>query len=303
MTENEFLLVDRIQKIKSINEQYDLENNSYISFSGGRDSTVLSALMDEALPGNNIPRVYADTGIELNEVRKFVIEKSKIDNRIVIIKPSENIKKILETYGYPFKSKSHSETLARFQSSGLTSPWVRRYIGIKVEGKNESVFRPCPKKLKYQFSDNFKLRISDQCCFKLKEEPLNSWSQKNNRPYSIVAILRAEGGRRMKAQCLAFSGNKLKRFQPFAVVSNDFIDFLIDKYSIELCKLYYEPYNFTRTGCKGCPFAINLQDELDTLEKLLPAERKQCELIWKPVYDEYRRIGYRLRDRGPFDLL
>lgn len=30
------------------------------------------------------------------------------------------------------------------------------------------------------------------------------------------------------------------------------------------------------------------------MEKLLPNERKACEIIWKPVYDEYRRIGYRL---------
>ena len=27
----------------------------------------------------------------------------------------------------------------------------------------------------------------------------------------------------------------------------------------------------------------------------LPNEAKQCELIWKPIYDEYRRINYRLK--------
>ena len=31
------------------------------------------------------------------------------------------------------------------------------------------------------------------------------------------------------------------------------------------------------------------------MELYLPAERKQCEIIWKPIYDEYRRIGYRLK--------
>jgi hypothetical protein len=30
------------------------------------------------------------------------------------------------------------------------------------------------------------------------------------------------------------------------------------------------------------------------MEELLPNERKACEVIWKPVYEEYRRIGYRL---------
>ena len=58
MTENEFMLQDRIAKIKSVNEQHDLLNNAYISFSGGKDSTVLSYLMDEALPENKIPRLF-----------------------------------------------------------------------------------------------------------------------------------------------------------------------------------------------------------------------------------------------------
>jgi hypothetical protein len=38
---------------------------------------------------------------------------------------------------------------------------------------------------------------------------------------------------------------------------------------------------------------LHLQEELDTIEKFFPAERKQCEYIWKPIYEEYRRIGYR----------
>lgn len=71
MTENEFLLVDRIAKIKSTIEKYG-EENFYISFSGGKDSTVLSALVDMALPGNTIPRVYANTGIEYKLILEFV---------------------------------------------------------------------------------------------------------------------------------------------------------------------------------------------------------------------------------------
>ena len=33
------------------------------------------------------------------------------------------------------------------------------------------------------------------------------------------------------------------------------------------------------------------------MEELLPNEKKKCEYIWKPVYDEYRRINYRLKDK------
>ena len=62
MTDNEFLLQDRLQKIRQIINKYG-EENFYISFSGGKDSTVLSALVDMAVPENKIPRVYANTGI------------------------------------------------------------------------------------------------------------------------------------------------------------------------------------------------------------------------------------------------
>ena len=59
--DNELLLFDRIEVIKTANEKYDLENNAYISFSGGKDSTVLHYLIDQALPNNRIPRVFINT--------------------------------------------------------------------------------------------------------------------------------------------------------------------------------------------------------------------------------------------------
>ena len=78
------------------------------------------------------------------------------------------------------------------------------------------------------------------------------------------------------------------------VVDEDFENWFIEKNNIKLCKLYYEPFNFKRTGCKGCPFSLDLQEQLTIMETYLPNERKQCEIIWGPVYKEYRRLGYRL---------
>ena len=72
MTEEEFILTDRIQKIKSVNEQYNLYENSWISFSGGKDSSVVNYLIDLALPNNEIPRVYINTGIDYKKTVKFV---------------------------------------------------------------------------------------------------------------------------------------------------------------------------------------------------------------------------------------
>jgi len=44
---------------------------------------------------------------------------------------------------------------------------------------------------------------------------------------------------------------------------------------------------------------LNLQDDLN---KMPPEERKACEVVFKPVYDEYRRIGYRLEKEEQIKL-
>ena len=75
-----------------------------------------------------------------------------------------------------------------------------------------------------------------------------------------------------------------------------------ERESIALCPLYCQPYNFKRTGCKGCPFSLDLQEQLEIMERYLPNERRQCEMIWKPVYDEYRRINYRLKQNEQIKL-
>lgn len=288
-TENGFLLQDRVLKIRSIMEQYG-EENFYVSFSGGKDSVILSELLDIALPGNEIPRVYANTGIDLNIVRNFVFGLAKKDKRIVIVQPKTPIKPMLEAEGYPFKSKHHSHHVERFQRIGMVDS-IKSYLG---EGNWGSAMI-CPKALKYQFSDDFNLKISDHCCVRIKEEPLTEWGREQNRPYTLIGIMPDEGGRRTKASCLAFSGKKLKAFQPLVAVNKAWEEWFIETFRIEICEIYKPPYNRERTGCKGCPFALHLQEELDMLEKFFPAERKQCEILWKPVYDEYRRLGYRLR--------
>lgn len=290
MTDNEFLLFDRLEKIKSVINQYG-KDNFYISFSGGKDSCTISALVDMALPDNKIPRVYANTGIEYNMIRDFVLDIQKRDERVVIIKPTVPIKPMLEKDGYPFKSKIHSHCVNLYQTDPTKNMW-KGYTGQRSEYWHT---KTCPKKLMYQFTDDFNIKVSDKCCFRLKEEPLKKWQEENTKPYAILGIMPDEGGRRTNSKCLMFKSKRRMNFQPLVVCTKEWEDWLIKTYNIKICDIYKPPYNFSRTGCKGCPFAIHIQRELDILEKYFPEERKQCEIIWKPVYDEYRRIGYRLK--------
>lgn len=289
---NKILLSERKSRVQHIIDYYN-ESNFYVSFSGGKDSCVLSKLIDLALPDNNIPRVYIDTGIELNMMKDFVLSLKEYDWRIEVVKPTKNIKSVLEEYGYPFKSKVHAHCVDLYQNYGFEKQMVNGYLGKRPEFWHTST---CPKKLLYQFTEENNLKISDMCCVKLKEEPLINWAWENEKSIAIIGIMPDEGGRRANSNCLMFQGGKLKKFQPLVKVNKRWEDWFIKEYNIELCDLYKEPYNFPRTGCKGCPFALNLENELDVLEKYFPNERKQCEYIWKPVYDEYRRIGYRLKE-------
>ena len=81
---NELLLQDRIEKIRSVISNYG-ENNFYLSYSGGKASTVLHHLIDMALPGNKIPRVYVDTGIELLSIQHYVYLLAAKDDRFCIV--------------------------------------------------------------------------------------------------------------------------------------------------------------------------------------------------------------------------
>lgn len=292
MTEYEFLLSDRIQKIKQINKEYNLEKNAYVSFSGGKDSTVLHYLIDKAIPDNKIPRVYVNTGIEYNLVINFVREMQKTDPRIIEISPTKNIKEMLETDGYPFKSKEHSKKLHLLEI-GSKAPSVLQYW--RLDGQDKQKFA-VPKILEYQRNLTLPFKVSDFCCMRLKKQPLAKWGKANKRHIAIIGIRREEGGQRQNIKnCLYFKNEKLNHFSPLLPVTENFINEFVEKENIKLCDLYSGPYNFTRTGCKGCPFALNLQNELDTLEKFFPNEKKQCEIIFKKVYEEYRKLNYRLK--------
>lgn len=295
MTDYELLEIDRIAKIQSINKQYDLENNAYLSFSGGKDSTVLHYLLDLALPNNKIPRLFMNTGIEYEYIVDFVKQLEQKDSRIQIVNSGVNIKKMLEIEGYPFKSKEHSLKVGEWQKGSIAKSII---YYKEMSGKSGYA---CPKKLLYQYDRNFKLRLSDKCCYRLKKDISHKWEKENKKHILMTGMLAEEGGQRANlVNCIITKKDKVVKFHPLLVCSTDWENYFIEKYNIQLCKLYYPPFNFKRTGCKGCPYALDLQEELDIMGKYFPEEKRQCEKIWKPVYEEYRCIGYRLRKKGSY---
>jgi len=154
-----------------------------------------------------------------------------------------------------------------------------------------------PKCLKYQLEEQCDIKISDYCCRELKKKPIHKWEDENNRRVAITGMRKEEGGTRqlIKGCVLTDDKGNIKKFHPLLVVSDEWEEWFIKEKNIKLCELYLPPFNFKRTGCAGCPFSLDLETQLEIMDRLLPNQRRQCEIIWKPVYDEYRRIGYRLK--------
>lgn len=104
----------------------------------------------------------------------------------------------------------HSKYVSLYQEKGLESKAVRAYLQIELTRKGRVVYRPCPKKLKYQFSPDFNLKISDLCCYYMKEQPLDNWRKENNKSIMIIGIMADEGGRRLNAKC--FVNSKTEKY-------------------------------------------------------------------------------------------
>lgn len=304
LLDNGFLLFDRITKIKSVQEQSDLEHNAYISFSGGKDSTVLSSIFDMALPGNTIPRVFINTGIKMQGTLKFVRSRTLLDPRIVIYNSCVNIKDMLETYGYPMKSKLHSEYLESYRRNDFKYKSTRNYYnGLTKEerkaGKSSKFF--CSLMYRYQFSPDFKLKCSAKCCKYLKKGVAKRWEKENGRSIPIVGIRADEGGVRSLMynkeggnRCIWYDKDgKANKFAPLMPMTDAFINYVVEEHNIELSPLYSPPYNFDRTGCRGCPFAPRpiLVQNLEVMKQYLPIDFKAAIKLWEPVYREYIRIS------------
>lgn len=88
-----------------IREWYNhFDGNVYVSFSGGKDSTVLAHLVHDLYP--DVPLVFSNTGLEYPEIQSFARRKNA-----VFVRPKMMFSEVISRYGYPIISKEVSAAI------------------------------------------------------------------------------------------------------------------------------------------------------------------------------------------------
>ena len=186
------------------------EDGVYISFSGGKDSTVLLYLVRELYP--EIPAVFCDTGLEYPEIRDFV----KTFQNVTWLKPKMNFRAVIEKHGYPFISKEVSFAVhgARYflenkQKYKNKKPLpvqneddeYKPYALLRLEGKigkndsgdGYSMFN-CSK---WYFLLGSPYWYGSKCCDVMKKEPFKEYEKETGRK-PFTAMMASESRLRKK---------------------------------------------------------------------------------------------------------
>lgn len=228
----------------------------YVSFSGGKDSTVLLHLVRSIYP--DTPAVYVDTGLEFPEIRENV---SKFDN-VEWLKPEMSFKKVIEDKGYPVigKEAAHWIDLAqRGQPSGIRQMQSEERYGFK----------------RYEYMVDAPFKISRDCCNIMKKKPAHNYHKNTGRCPFIGT--RADESR-LRATIWAEHGEnnldtKVPSSTPISIWTDQDIWEYIRQNELPYASVYDKGYD--RTGCIFCMFGITV--DRDRFLKLKATHPKQWE--------------------------
>lgn len=269
----------------------------YVSFSGGKDSSVLKHLVDSMY--SDVPSVFVNTGLEYPEIQSFVrrIQTGEYDcfnSDVEIVRPEMRFDEVLKKYGYPIISKEVAKKIQETrscpngqasQSFDTNSPKIKKY-GARYD----------LSKWKFLFDSDF--LISDKCCTVMKKKPAKQYEKKSGR-MPILGTLAEESGLR-KTDWLMYGCNAFEKgrptSQPLSFWTEQDILHYIKKFNVPYCSVYgdivptketaqisifgeeFDALKTTkcyRTGCIFCMFGVQRDGELNRFQRLKETHPKQ----------------------------
>ena len=290
--ELELAIEDALFRIK---RDYERTNGKiYLSFSGGKDSTVLAHLIIMCNLKTHIPFVFSNTGIELEAIKNF-IDDFPYDN-IIQLKPRKPFSQILKEYGKPAISKLKSECLNTYQKH-IDDPFktarARQMIsGIREKGgellpNSRNSLKLANKHMQFLHPDT-EFKVANKCCQYLKKYPFQDFEKEFDMYGSFSGVRTAEGGVRSLAYTTCVNiqhknGHEFVQSMPIIDWTDEMVDRFIEKYNVEISKAY-TLYDCQRTGCCACPYSKNLKHDLKVLWDYEPLKYKAMMHWLKDVY-------------------
>ena len=303
-------------------------NGVYVSFSGGKDSTVLLHIVREIFP--EVEAVFVNTGLEYPEIQHFV----KTFDNVTILRPKMRFDEVIKNYGYPIISKKVAKGIDAYKRD------LRWGINA-MNGVHSVTGEPCGfmqnRYGKWKPITEMDFKVSDKCCLVMKEAPLDQFARQTGKK-PITALMASESHRREQAWlqtgCNAFdSRNPMSK--PMSFWTEQDVFQYIKKYNIPIAPVYgqvvyeeepaqqrIEEYGIEgcgteklcttgldRTGCIFCAFGAHLDKEsrFERLKQTHPRQYEYCigggeydeNGAWKPnkqglgmghVFDELNKI-------------
>lgn len=282
-----------------------------VSFSGGKDSTVLAHIVHDIYP--EVPLVFANTGLEYPEIQSFARKMGA-----VFVRPRMQFSEVISKYGYPIISKENAETIhgarvikngSREQRKGAGTP-RKNEQGTWLNWRRKALHGIPPfesglynKQKWLPLARDGQFMISHYCCNVMKKEPLGKY-QKEHELYPIVGTLAEESQRReqtwLRQGCNAFEG-KSKTSQPMSFwLEQDVLQYILQE-GLEICSVYgdivevekdkdgYEYESLVpgcgelkctqcdRTGCIFCGFGVHMDKGETRFQKLAKTHPRQYE--------------------------
>lgn len=279
------------------------EDGVYVSFSGGKDSTVLLDIVRKEYP--DIPAVYIDTGLEYPQIRDFV----KTFENVTWVKPKKNFRQVIEDCGYPFISKEISGKVyeARMKEGG--------YAWKVLHGSKEGTPYDIQK---YAWLLEAPFKIGNRCCHVMKKYPAKSYEKQTGR-HAITAQMADESRVRrtkwLQHGCNAFD-QKRPMSNPMAFwTEQDVLRYIKDN-QITISSVYGDivedpdgklhTTGCNRTGCIFCGFGCHLdKSEKSKFQMLKETHPKIYDYIMRPTEKgglNYKEIIDWLNEHGNLNI-
>lgn len=259
------------------------EKGCYVSFSGGKDSTVLLHIVRELYP--DIEAVFVDTGLEYPEIRKFV----KTFDNVTILRPEMRFDKVLEKYGYPIISKEVSECIDQAKKALVTGKYPYRLAKLMGTAKDKNGNISLYNQVKWKFLLNSPFKISNRCCNIMKKKPAHSYHHSTGKVPFIATMTEESRLREQKYIQNGCNGFNLKipTSTPIAFwTEQDVLQYIYEN-KIPIASVYgevikadkYYTTGCQRTGCMFCGFGCHLEKYPNRFQRLAKTHPKQYDYI------------------------